>query len=171
MSSVKISAPNRMVLRDRPPRRIVMPYVLSLAIHGTLVLLIAVTMSSFRGGPAGFSNRSSDQIGLIVDRPGDGHGNGGGIDSKLPGDPQEGAPTDIDIEPVGRPDQGTPTNATSDRPPAALSLPTADVPTQSGVGVGVGDGVGPGWGADAALAPCGATRLSGAASAVAISSP
>ena len=138
MSRVKISAPNRIVLPDRPPRRIVMPYVLSLGIHGTLVLLIAVTMSSFRGGPAGFSNRASDQIGLIVDRPGDGHGPGNGIDSKLPGDPQEGAPTEIAIEPAGRPDQGTPTNATSDRPPAALTLPTAEVPTQPGVGAGVG---------------------------------
>ncbi|HEY4260140.1 MAG TPA: VWA domain-containing protein [Schlesneria sp.] len=138
MSSVKISARNRMILADRPPRRLMMPYVLSLAIHGTLILVIAVTMSTFRGGPAGFSNQSSDQIGLIVDRPGDGHGPGTGIDSKLPGDPQEGAATEIAIEPVGRPDQGTPTNATSDRPPAALSLPTADVPTQPGVGVGVG---------------------------------
>lgn len=129
MNSVKTSAPNRFALPDWLPRTVVMPYLLSLAAHATLLILFAVTMSSFQRAPAGFSDEPTRDIGIFVERLGD------RIDSQIAGEPNDAAPSESAVEAMPVQDQFAPTNATTEQPPAALNLPTSEAPAQIGTGV------------------------------------
>jgi Ca-activated chloride channel family protein len=134
MDSTGTSLKNRFALPDWLPRTIVLPYVLSMLAHATLLVLFATTMRSCQQAPVGFSDEPTREIGIFVEREGD------RIDAQSAGEPNDAAPADVAIESTLPPDQFTPTQATTDAAPAEVVLPKADAPQQIGVGVNLPSG-------------------------------
>lgn len=121
----------------RPPR--VVPFFLSTLAHASLIALLASNVRWLPGGPAGFSDGRMRDFGTIVELGGNGPGDG--PQGQGPGDPTEDAPAGDEIAvTVASNNQLAPTQATSDTPPAAVVLPTADTAPVNGVGVSQASG-------------------------------
>jgi von Willebrand factor type A domain len=134
MSSPKAAAGDRFSLPDWLPRVLVLPGILSLMAHATLLLLFATTLRSCQQAPVGFSDEPMREVGIVVKDAGD------RPDAQVAGDPNDVEPTEMSADAVTPNDQFTPTQATTDVAPAETILPTADALPQIGPGVNVPTG-------------------------------
>ena len=128
MSTARTSPDNRFSLPDWLPRSLMLPYILSLLAHATLIALFVSTLRS-QPAPAGFSDEPTREIGIVIEQAGD------RPDAQVAGEPNDVAADDVPTETVQRPDHLTPTQATADTPPADVTLPKSDSPSQIGIGV------------------------------------
>ncbi len=128
MSSAKQSPRNRFALPDWLPRSPVLPFVLSMAAHACLLVLFATTLRSCHQAPVGFSDEPTREVGIFVEREGD------RVDAQVAGDPNDAPPSDTPVESVANVDQFSPTQATSETPPAEVVLPKIE---SSQIGIGV----------------------------------
>lgn len=132
MSAVKTIAGDRIAPHERPPRRFVAPYMISLAAHACILILLGTTMRGCYQGPAGFGDVSGREVGFYAERFGNGIDTQAGDGSQLAGHDSDPQGTEIHSEPAAPVNQFAPTSATSDKPPAEILLPTADSPGQAG---------------------------------------
>ena len=128
MSSVKQSPRNRFALPDWLPRSPVLPYVLSMVAHACLLVLFASTLRSCQQAPVGFSDEPTRLVGIFVEREGD------RVDTQVAGEPNDAMPNETSVESATNADKFSPTQATSDVPPAEVVLPKSDSPQQIGIG-------------------------------------
>ncbi|MBS0205406.1 MAG: VWA domain-containing protein [Planctomycetes bacterium] len=126
MSIVKTPTRDRFSLPDWLPRSTVLPYVLSLVAHACLLILFASTLRSCQQSPVGFSDEPMREVGIFVEREGDRE------DAQVAGEVNDAPPSESTAESIA--DQLTPTQATSDTPPADVVLPTADTASTIGAG-------------------------------------
>ncbi len=130
MSSLKTSPHNRFSLHDWLPHRVLLPYILSLCAHASLLILFATTMRSCQQAPVGFSDEPTREVGIFVEREGN------RIDAQVSGDPNDAEASATPVESASVNDQLTPTQATTDTPPAEVMLPSREE-TPSIIGAGV----------------------------------
>lgn len=141
MSSLKTSPRNRLSLRGWSPQRLVLPYVLSMAAHASILLVLATTVRSCHQSPAGFGGDPNRPIGIVVEREGN------RLDAQVPGDPNDVEPggTSLETTIVPANDQLAPTQATTETPPAEVMLPSrSETPAVIGAGATMPAGGGAG---------------------------
>lgn len=129
MSASSAKPRSRSPLPDWLPRLVVMPGLLSVMVHATMLLVFATTMRSCQHAPVGFTNEESREVGIVVKQVGD------NPDAVVPGEPREGDTSDNAIDPVPVDDAFAPAQATPDRPPVDTSLPQSDAIATMGPGV------------------------------------
>ena len=116
-------------LPDWIPHAILLSSLLSLAAHGVLLLIFAITLRSCDKAPVGFGKEESREVGIVMKEVGD------NPNAVVPGEAKEGALTDVLVESTSSKDALTPVSATPDQPPVETTLPKADSTARIGPGV------------------------------------
>ena len=130
MGSARLTPRRRQLQPDLRPQHRVLPLVFSIVAHVTLLLVVASGMRWFQQGQFGIGNDATSGFGLTLE----GGTGGGGGGTELPGDPTGGSTIGTAVEAAPATDQFTPKQATSERPPAEISIPVADTIPQNGAG-------------------------------------
>lgn len=129
MESARTSPGNRFSLPDWLPRRSVLPFILSMMAHASLLLLFAATLRSCQQAPVGFSDEPTREVGIFVEREGD------RVDTQVEADPNDAAPSESAVDSATNTDQLAPTQATAETPPAEVVLPKMETPLRVGPGI------------------------------------
>ena len=134
MSSPGASSRDKLSLPDWLPRVLVLPTVMSVVAHATLLVLFSITLRSCEQAPVGFSNEPTREVGIVVKQAGD------RPDAQVPGDPIDVPPSDLQAESTATSDLLAPSRSTPDTPPADVILPKADAASAIGPGVNLPTG-------------------------------
>lgn len=134
MNSTKASPRDKFSLPDWLPKVLVLPGLLSVMTHATLLVLFATTLRSCEQAPAGFSTEPTREVGIVVRQAGD------RPDAQAAGEPNDVAPSDQPAESTAAHDLLTTSRSTPDVPPAEVLLPKSDVPAAIGPGVNLPTG-------------------------------
>jgi VWA domain-containing protein len=129
MSSPGASSRDRLSLPDWLPRVLVLPTVLSMVAHATLLVLFSITLRSCEKAPVGFSDEPTRQVGIVVKQVGD------RSEAQIASDPNDVPPSDMPADSTAASDLLAPSRSTPDAPPADVILPQADAASAIGPGV------------------------------------
>lgn len=135
MTSLKMTPKSRFQLPDWMPHSIAMPCILSMVAHVCLLVIFSTTMRSCQQAPVGFSDEPTREVGIFVEREGD------RVDSQMTDEPNAAEQTEVAVDPAPN-ESFAPTQATSEAPPAEVTLPKIDALPQIGVGVNLPNGTG-----------------------------
>ena len=116
---------------DRPdwlPRAIVMPSLLSVVAHLTMLVVCATTMRSCHQAPVGFTREETREVGIVVV-------SGNTSAALVSGEPNDGEATDVSVVADFGFDSQVLTQVTSEQPPVETLLPNDDNSRQIGPGV------------------------------------
>ena len=116
-------------LPDWIPRALLLSSLLSVAAHGSLLLVFAISLRGCHQAPVGFAREESREVGIVIDQVGD------NPDAVVPGDPREGETTEATDGIPSSQDASTPTRATPDQPPVETMLPREEPNRQIGPGI------------------------------------
>lgn len=111
-----------------------LPSLLSLTAHGTLLLVFAVALRSCEQAPVGFSNEPTREVGIVVKQAGD------RLDAQVAGEPNDVPPSDMPTASTTTSDLLAPSRSIPDTPPAEVILPMADSASAIGPGVNLPTG-------------------------------
>lgn len=129
MSSLPTRLPSRKALPDWLPRAIVLPGILSVLAHATLLAVFATTVRSCHQAPVGFTTEPSREVGIVIKQVGD------NPDAVVPGEPKDGADSEPANDVAIANDAFAPTHAAPDKPPVETLLPQAEPIASIGPGV------------------------------------